>query len=76
MYKTSEGFIVHNSLKPFKEGHTHLSNYNVAKHIIFLALTLEVPDKLSKYLLVSLIRLSTDARYIRAIESKIREEMK
>lgn len=64
MYQSDKkGFIVHNSHKTFKDGHTHIDNYNTAKYIIKLAYYKTVPKHLSGYLLVSLIRISTDKKY-------------
>lgn len=61
-------YIVHNTHKPFKEGHTHINNYNTAKMIIKLSITKTIPVHLSKYLLESLVRISTDPNYIAAIK--------
>ena len=68
-------YIVHNTEKPFKEGHTHIHRFNTAKYIIKLAKKKELPKHLSYYLWESLKRLSTDPCFIRKIEC-IQEEMK
>lgn len=64
-------YIVHNTNKVFKEGHTHINNYHAAKMIIQLAVTKTIPLHLSKYLLESLIRVSEDEYYIKSIEKML-----
>ncbi len=67
------GFIVHNTSKVFKVGHTHINNYNTAKYIINLACNKSIPKKrLSNYLLESLIRISTDEKYKLCIQRLMR----
>lgn len=60
-------YIVHNTDKPFSDGHTHINNYHAAKMIIQLSITKTVPKHLSKYLLQSIIRISVDEDYIQRI---------
>lgn len=61
-------FIVHNTRKQFKDGHTHIDNYDTAKYIAYLVSYKKVPKKhLSDYLIESIIRLSTDKNYIAKI---------
>ena len=67
IYNAGKGYIVHNTDKPFVNGHTHISNYNTAKFIIDLCLNNSKPNHLSKYLLVSLTRISTNDKYINDI---------
>lgn len=73
IYHTGNSYIVHNSRKPFEQGHTHISDFNTAKYIVYLAIKKKVPKRFSKYLLESLIRISTDMRYIRKLQAKISE---
>lgn len=68
IYRVGNGFIVHNTDKPFKSGHTHISNYNAAKTIINFSYHKSIPNHLSKYLLQSIIRISTDEKYINRIQ--------
>lgn len=64
-----DGFIVHNMNKTFENGHTHINNYNTAKYILNMAIHKSIPDKsIGKYLIDSLIRLSTDKVYIRKLK--------
>ena len=65
IYKIGKGnFIVHNTSKKFEKGHTHINNYNAAKTVIYLSMNSIVPKHLSKYLIESIIRISTDTQYI------------
>ena len=61
-------FIVINTKKEFKQGHTHLNNYYAAKRAIYLVRNHKIPSRCSKYFLVSLIRISNDRDYIRMVE--------
>ena len=63
-------YVVHNTRKEFSEGHTHINNYNTAKYIAYLALYKKMPknNHLSIYLIESLIRISSDKKYINQLE--------
>lgn len=76
VFRVSDGFIVHNVKKEFKEGHTHIMNYNTAKHMIDLVSHKSIPHHLSKYLLTSLIRLSDDEEYQRKVEMLLMNKKK
>lgn len=67
-------YIVHNSHKPFQEGHTHIHKFSTAKYLTKLAIHKLIPDHLSEYLLVSLIRLSKDTKYIEAVKKVLAEQ--
>lgn len=56
-------FIVHNTAKEFKEGHSHLKSFKTAKYLVKLCRHKSMPRHLSRYLLVSLYRLSNDEEY-------------
>ena len=62
-------FIVHNTSKQFKDGHTHINNYNAAKVVIAMSINKTVPYNLSKYLIESIIRISTDKEYIEELKT-------
>ena len=70
IYRLKPGaFIVHNTNKPFESGHTHINNYNVAKYVIDMSSNKIIPKKhLSKYLLQSIIRISSDKQYITELQ--------
>ena len=61
--EVKDGYIIWNTEKDFQDGHTHISDLDTAKRIISLSVHKEVPKKLSRYLRVSLIRLSSDSDY-------------
>jgi hypothetical protein len=63
------GFIIHNTKKPFDEGHTHINNFDTAKFLIKLSIHKSVPDHLSNYLLESLIRINKDRKYIQKLKN-------
>ena len=68
IYKSDDGFIVHNNMIKGEFIHSHINNYNTAKWIIGLAINKKCPYDLSKYLVISLIRISTDEKYIRKLK--------
>lgn len=76
IFRVKDGFIVHNTKKPFYRGHTHISNLNTAKYIINLSINKNMPHHLSKYLIVSLIRLATDQRYIHRLNGLLEQKRK
>lgn len=66
--KANEGFIVYNTNKPFKHGHTHLNNFNAAISAVKLAERRELPRNRSKYFIESLVRISQDKEYIERLK--------
>ena len=71
IYKTLNEYIVHNSNKDFEQGHTHIQNFDTAKYLIHLSIHRIVPKRLSKYLIVSLIRLSDSREYTEKLKEKL-----
>jgi hypothetical protein len=69
IYSNKNGaFIVYNTNKSFEKGHTHINNYHTAKYIANLAVHQSLPKKnISKYLIQSLIRISSDKNYIKKL---------
>ncbi len=69
IYSNKNGaFIVYNTNKSFEQGHTHINNYHTAKYIANLAVHHSLPKKnISKYLIQSLIRISSDKNYIKKL---------
>lgn len=63
------GYIIINKNKDFEEGHTHLESFKTAKMIVNLALNKLIPNHLSQYLLISLIRISEDTEYINKLKT-------
>lgn len=68
VYGFDDGYVIHNTDKRFEEGHTHIKNFKTAKFLIDLAIHKSIPHHLNEYFLVSLMRISTDAEYIRKIQ--------
>ena len=74
MYKAKGGYIVHNTHKPFKTGHTHVKDFDTAVMLIRLSLHRKLPVHLSKYLWISLERISDgDKDYCRQLRHIIHE---
>lgn len=69
IYRVNDGYIVHNTEKSFPEGHTHISNLNTAKRMINVSIRKELPNRLSDYLLESLLRMASDADFKSSIEN-------
>ena len=64
----TDHYIVINKTKEFKEGHTHITNYNTAVWLIKLSEHKSIPHNISLYLLESLIRINSDTEYIRKLK--------
>lgn len=56
-------YVVVNRLKEFKEGHTHLRSYGMAKGIIEYCVKKAIPNIVNDYLIISAIRLTDDGEY-------------
>lgn len=67
----NENYIVYNTNKLWEDGHTHINSLKQAHYLVDCCINYKVPDKVNKYFLVSLIRLSKDKKYIDRIERKI-----
>lgn len=78
VYRVENQFIVYNTKKVFKAGHTHLYSLNSAKYVLDCALYKDIPHDLDIYRLTSLVRLSTDEDYIRKVEEllEVKKEKK
>ncbi|WP_195929348.1 hypothetical protein [Clostridium sp. 1001270J_160509_D11] len=71
IYRAGDGFIIHNTNKDFKIGHTHVSNFYKAKILVIMAIKREIDDKLSERDIESLIRLTNDNRYRNKLIDKL-----
>lgn len=67
IYKAGDGYIVHNKHKNFKDGHTHVKNYDTCMIMIKLIERKEMPKSKNRYFIQSLIRISNDRKYINKI---------
>lgn len=63
IYKAGYGYIVHNTNKEFKYGHTHCKNFYKAKRLIDLAIKKEIPKKANRWEIQSLIRITNNNTY-------------
>lgn len=72
IYSDKKGhYIVHNTRKEFKDGHTHIDNYKTAKFICSTVLNKRIPEaKIGKYLIISLVRVSDSKTYKRKLKNK------
>jgi hypothetical protein len=61
-------FMAVNTAKEFKQGHTHLKSYKIAKYLIHLAASKQINNGLRPYFIRSLIRISDDRNYIAKLE--------
>ena len=73
--RMKKGYIVYNQNKSFKEGHTHIRSYNVAKTIIDNCIKGKVPKTRNTYLLESHIRIMNDDKYINLKYIKLLKEL-
>ncbi|CEN81528.1 Uncharacterised protein [[Clostridium] sordellii] len=71
IFQVKEGYIAYNTKKDFKEGHTHLKNFDAAKKAIDLVISKKIPKSTNVYYLTSLIRLTNDENYIEKINELI-----
>lgn len=69
IYKVSDGFIIHNTNKEFRRGHTHIRSFQKAKSIIDLAIRKKLPNTPKKWEIESLIRITNNNTY----RNKLRE---
>lgn len=61
-------YVVINKQKEFKNGHTHITNYNTALWLIKLSEHKSLPHHISLYLLESLIRINENEEYLRKLK--------
>jgi len=66
-----KGFIIYNTKKPFKDGHTHLKSLDMAKVIINNVMNNKIPKSHNEYIITSHIRVATDKKYISSLEQLI-----
>ncbi len=71
VYRAGHNYIVHNAQYDFKEKHSHVHNFQIAKKLIHCVNHRIIPRSFNFYLLTSLIRLSDDEVYISKIQDLI-----
>lgn len=65
------GYIAYNTKKEWKDGHTHLDSFDMAKTVISNVIKHKKPKTKNLYLIRSHARLSDDLAYVRYIEELI-----
>lgn len=66
-----DAYIVLNSKKGFQDGHTHINNYHMCKHVIWCVKHRFLDSKLNSYLLTSVLRLTQDREFARRLQEEI-----
>lgn len=66
--KENKKYIVYNSKKEWKDGHTHIDHYKQALYLIDCVSKNKIPKRVNKYFLISLIRLSNDKKYTERVQ--------
>lgn len=67
IYHTDDGCILHNSrMEGF--AHSHVKNFKTCKYLIDLSIHKRIPHHLSRYLIISLLRVNDDEEYCRKIQ--------
>lgn len=75
VYKASDGFILCNSeIEGF--AHTHLNNKSTAEYLIRLSKKKKIPRDISRYLLISLIRINSDNVYLQKLNDLLENRKK
>ncbi|MDF2840603.1 MAG: hypothetical protein K0Q99_1375 [Clostridia bacterium] len=68
VYKSVDGFVIHNIYKGFENGHTHVQKYDTCMVLIKLLVNKKAPRSKSRYFLESLLRLCDDESYRQKIQ--------
>ena len=66
--RMKRGYIVYNTKKNFKNGHTHIQSFEIAKTIIDNNIRKKRPKTNSIYLIESHIRVTNDSKYKKMLE--------
>jgi len=67
IYRAGHNYIVHNSEYDFKEKHSHVHTFQIAKKLIHCVNHRIIPRSFNFYLLTSLTRISGDEEYIEKV---------
>jgi hypothetical protein len=71
VFPVKNGYVVYNTNKEFKDGHTHLRNFKSCVDLIRFTVDKKIPRRCSNYYLRSLIRISDDEEYRKKVEELI-----
>ena len=66
--RVKRGYIVYNTKKNFKNGHTHIQSFDMAKTIIDNNIRKKSPKINSIYLIESHIRVTNDSKYKKMLQ--------
>ena len=66
--RVKRGYILYNTKKNFKNGHTHIQSFDMAKTIIDNNIRKKRPKTNSIYLIESHIRVTNDSKYKKMLE--------
>lgn len=69
IFKTAYGYILHNTKKPFEDGHTHLEKFESGITLVDHCIKKKIPDSRKAYMYTSLIRLTDDERYKQSLRT-------
>lgn len=71
VFQVSNGWIVYNTDKEFKQGHTHLRSKQSALALVDFALKEKIPRRCGFYYLISLCRVSNNIDFVGKVLSLI-----
>lgn len=71
IYRAGHNYIVHNAQYEFKDKHSHVHDFQIAKKLIHCVSHQIIPRSFNFYLLTSLTRISDNEDYIKKVESLI-----
>lgn len=63
-----KSYIIINRNKGFKNGHTHTYDFKYSKSLIDLAIRKKLPRKANRKIIISLLRISDDEKYLKALQ--------
>lgn len=63
IFRNHDGFVVYNTKKTFRNGHTHLHKFNSCISAIKCTERKQIPKNKSKHFLNSILRINNDKEY-------------
>lgn len=71
VYSARCGYVAHNTRKAFEDGHTHFDSLETAKMVIDWCVNKKMPPRTSRYMLISLLRLTRDYKYQNRLKNSL-----
>lgn len=71
IYDAKCGYVAHNTRKEFKDGHSHFDSLETAKMVIDWCVNKMVPPNTSRYMIISLIRLTRNYKYKNRLQNAL-----